>query len=111
MRATHFKIAALALAAGLATGTSAGADGGSAEAGRSYANAVCAECHSIEAGAKSSPNIAAPPFASFVTSQKLTAGAIDGWLTSSHRAMPDFAVPVEKRADLIAYIKSLALKP
>lgn len=83
---------------------------GSADTGRTFANAVCAECHAIEAGAKSSPNSKAPPFASLVSAAKLTAQDIEGWLVSSHKEMPDFAVPADKRADLIAYIKSLALK-
>lgn len=84
---------------------------GSAEAGHVFANAVCAECHSIEPGAKSSPNVKAPPFATLVKSEKLTPSAIEGWLRSSHASMPDFSVPAEKRADIIAYIESLALKP
>lgn len=84
---------------------------GSADAGRTFANAVCAECHSIERGAKSSPNIKAPPFSAMIKSVKLTPDQIEGWLTSSHTFMPDFSVPADKRADIIAYIESLALKP
>lgn len=97
----------------LASAASARAESatGNAETGRVFANATCAECHAIEAGAKSSPNVKAPPFATFVKSAKLTPSAIEGWLTSSHAAMPDLAVPADKRADLIAYIESLAVKP
>ncbi|HMN38849.1 MAG TPA: hypothetical protein PKD49_14210 [Hyphomicrobium sp.] len=83
---------------------------GSAGAGHTYANAVCAQCHAIEAGQKSSPEVKAPPFSTMVRNAKLTPHGIDGWLVSSHKDMPDFSVPAEKRADLIAYIKSLALK-
>lgn len=82
---------------------------GNADAGHSFANSVCAECHSIERGAKSSPNLKAPPFASMINSEKLTPSMINGWLVSSHTFMPDFSVPADKRADLIAYIESLAL--
>ncbi|MBL8883643.1 MAG: hypothetical protein JNL45_11390 [Hyphomicrobium sp.] len=84
---------------------------GSADAGHTYANAVCAPCHAIEAGQKSSPEVKAPPFSAMVTNVQLTSHDIEGWLTSSHKEMPDFSVPADKRADLIAYIKSLALKP
>jgi len=84
---------------------------GNADAGHTYANAVCAPCHAIEAGQKSSPEVKAPPFSAMVTNVKLTSQDIEGWLTSSHKEMPDFSVPAGKRADLIAYIKSLALKP
>lgn len=84
---------------------------GSADAGHTYANAVCAPCHAIEANQKSSPEAKAPPFSAMVRNVKLTSQDIEGWLTSSHKEMPDFSVPAGKRADLIAYIKSLALKP
>lgn len=111
----RFCFQGLLLAAMLAIAAPAQADDSagdvSAAAGRTFANAACAECHAIEAGAKSSPNIKAPPFATLVTHVKLTAKDIEGWLVSSHKDMPDFAVAADKRADLIVYIKSLALKP
>lgn len=109
-----------AMAVGCGLGGAAGAEPaqadpasetGQADVGRVYANAVCAPCHAIEAGAKASPNLKAPPFSTFVTSARLTSAAIEGWLTASHANMPDLAVPADKRADLIAYIRSLALKP
>lgn len=84
---------------------------GDAAAGKAYANAACANCHSIEPGAKSSPEINAPPFAVMIDKVKLTPAQIEGWLTSSHANMPDLSVPADKRADLIAYIESLMLKP
>lgn len=57
---------------------------GNADAGHTYANAVCAPCHAIEAGQKSSPEVKAPPFSAMVTNVKLTSQDIEGWLTSSH---------------------------
>jgi hypothetical protein len=42
---------------------------------------------------------------------QLTPAQIEGWLTSSHANMPDLQVPGDKRADLVAYIGSLMLKP
>lgn len=84
---------------------------GDAAAGKSYANAACANCHSIEPGAKTSPEINAPPFAVMIGKVKLTPAQIEGWLTSSHANMPDLSVPPDKRADLVAYIESLMLKP
>ena len=112
------KIAAAALAASAAAflaiflaHAEAAKETGRADAGRTIANALCVDCHAIEAGATSSSDTKAPPFAAFVTHEKLTSTAIAGWLTSSHPAMPDFALTAEQRADLIAYIKSLVLKP
>ncbi len=84
---------------------------GNAGLGQSYARANCAVCHGIEATAQSSPNIKAPPFAKLAKSAKLTATELEGWLLSSHPNMPAVNVPAERRADLIAYIKDLALKP
>ena len=78
--------------------------------GYAYAKAHCAECHSIEAGAKSSLVINATPFATIAKSTRLTIKGINGWLISSHKSMRNPAIPVENRADLVAYIKSLALK-
>lgn len=82
---------------------------GDASAGRSYANASCAGCHGIEPGAARSINPKAPPFPTIAKSHRLTLAQIEGWLVSSHKNMPAVIVPSEKRADLIAYIKSLAL--
>jgi mono/diheme cytochrome c family protein len=106
--------AALSVIAALAasvTPTLAEGEKGSADAGRVYANAACSNCHAIERGAKSSPEVNAPPFAVMINKVQLTPAQIEGWLTSSHANMPDLAVPPDKRADLVAYIESLVLKP
>lgn len=89
----------------------ADANGGNAEIGRNVADAVCSECHAIEPGGRISPDADAPPFARMMTSQHLTPSVLEGWLTSSHALMPDVVLPEQRRADLIAYIESLALKP
>jgi len=83
---------------------------GDAAAGKLYATAACANCHGIEPGAKSSPEVNAPPFAVMINKVQLTPAQIEGWLTSSHAAMPDLQVPADKRTDLVAYIESLMLK-
>lgn len=83
---------------------------GNVAAGHAYAEQHCAQCHAIEAGAKSSLVFAAPPFASLVKHKKLTTAAIQGWLRASHSTMRTTALPKETRDDLVAYIKSLALK-
>jgi cytochrome c2 len=101
----------LAMLAALSPSAWADESKGNAAAGKVYANAACANCHAIEPGAKSSPEIDAPPFAVMIDKVRLTPAQIEGWLTSSHANMPDLAVPADKRADLIAYIESLMLKP
>lgn len=110
-RSLNAALAALAALAACALPARAEQVKGDAAAGKVYANAACANCHGIEPGAKSSPEINAPPFAVMIDKVKLTPAQIEGWLTSSHANMPDLAVPADKRADLIAYIESLMLKP
>lgn len=117
---THFShhlrreiIVALATLAVLAVITSAAAavePQGNPARGFAYAKKYCADCHSIEAGATSSLVIDAVPFAKIAKSSRLTVKDINGWLISSHRSMRNPAIPPENRADLVAYIKSLALK-
>lgn len=110
---TSYKAALCVVMAALAAPASpAQAEGekGNAEAGRVYANAACSNCHAIEPGAKSSPEVNAPPFAVMINKVQMTPAQIEGWLTSSHASMPDLAVPPDKRADLIAYIEGLVLK-
>lgn len=115
MSTAKFNAAILAsvIVAGLGLGPAAAQEpsAGSAEAGQTYARNVCAECHSVEPGAKSSPEIKAPAFAVIAKGKLPTPAEIDGWLVSSHANMPDMAVPRERRADLIGYIRSLAVKP
>jgi mono/diheme cytochrome c family protein len=77
--------------------------------GRAVAEAKCANCHSIEPGAKSSPEFSAPPFAEMITQKQLTGDEIEGWLMSSHNKMPSLTIPPDGRANLVAYIKSLVL--
>lgn len=104
-------IAGLGLAIQPAPAVEATKSDGNAGLGQSYARAACAGCHGVEATATSSPNIKAPPFIKMAKSAKLTMSEIDGWLISSHPNMPAVRVAPERRADLIAYIQSLAVKP
>lgn len=107
-RSAKFIGAGLGITFALAA-VAAAEDDGDKNLGRAVAEAKCAECHAIEPGANSSPDAAAPPFSKFITSEKLSISEIEGWLTSSHKNMPAVTVPPEARANLVAYIKSLAL--
>lgn len=111
MQSLHKAVLILLAAAAAPLPASAETAKGDAAAGKVYANSACANCHSIEPGAKSSPDVNAPPFAVMINKVQLTPAQIEGWLTSSHANMPDLQVPADKRADLIAYIESLMLKP
>ena len=83
---------------------------GNAQAGLAYAEEVCSACHSVGAGAKTSPEIKAPPFQVIADSKLVTSREIEAWLMSSHPGMPDLMVPADKRADILAYLKSLGHK-
>ncbi len=83
---------------------------GNAQAGLAYAEEVCSGCHSVGAGAETSLNIKAPPFQVIASSKLVTSREIEAWLMSSHPDMPDLMVPADKRADILAYLKSLGHK-
>ncbi len=99
-------VASLA-AAGAVAAEPAKAD---AAAGKVFAQEKCASCHALETGAKVSSNVKAPPFALVATSKLVTSREIDIWLQTAHPDMPDLSVPANKRADVIAFIASLAAK-
>ena len=103
------KAVSIAIAITLSASAAIADNTGDKNLGRAFEEAKCAGCHAIEAGAKSSPEVLAPPFAQMITSNKLSVTEIEGWLVSSHKHMPAVTVPPEARADLVAYIKSLAL--
>ena len=117
---THFSIhfrrdiilvlATLAALAIIASAAAALEPEGDKNLGFAYAKKFCADCHSIEAGATSSLVIDAVPFTKIAKSPRLTVKDLNGWLTQSHQSMHGLDVPPESRANLIAYIKSLALK-
>lgn len=81
---------------------------GNAEAGKTYAEAKCAPCHALAKDAKVSPNVKAPPFSLVAQSKLVTSREIDIWLQTAHPDMPDLLVPASARADVIAFINSLA---
>ncbi len=89
---------------------SAADTGGNARAGLAFAEEVCSGCHSVGSGAKTSPEIKAPPFQVIADSKLVTTREIEAWLMSSHPGMPDLMVPADKRADILAYLKSLGHK-
>ena len=75
--------------------------------GRKLAQDVCAECHSIDPGIKSSPNLLAPPFQDIADTPGMNGLALSVWSITPHKIMPNFAFSHEQRADIIAYILSL----
>ena len=83
-------------------------EAGDPQKGLAFAKMVCADCHAVQAKEEISPNIKAPSFAMIAKSGLVTKREIAAWIQSSHPDMPDFKLTPEQRADVTAYIESLA---
>ncbi len=81
----------------------------SVDAGYRLAQAVCSECHAIEADDRISPNMDAPPFVEVANKPGITVIALSVWFRSPHPTMPNFVFSAKETSDLSAYI--LSLKP
>ena len=79
--------------------------------GLTYARAVCAECHGVEAMDEGSPNAVAPTFKAVANTPGMTKTALIVWMQSNHRSMPNFIVPVGDRDAVIDYILGLKDNP
>jgi mono/diheme cytochrome c family protein len=80
-----------------------------ARRGLAFATQTCAECHGVRAGERSR-NPAAPAFEVVAGVPGMTALALQAALQTSHREMPNLILQANERADVIAYILSLAPK-
>ena len=77
------------------------------EAGYKLAQAVCAECHGIEAEDRISPHMDAPSFYDIANKPGMTAIALSVWFRTPHTTMPNFVIRKDETSDLAAYILSL----
>jgi cytochrome c len=75
--------------------------------GLAAARDLCASCHAIQRGARTSPNSKAPTFDTIAAVPGMTALALGVALRTSHNEMPNIILDREQREDLIAYILSL----
>jgi cytochrome c2 len=80
---------------------------GDAKSGLNYAEAVCAECHAVKKGERTSPRQAAPAFEQVANARGMTQMALRVWFQSPHPSMPNLVVRDRNAADVIAYIMSL----
>jgi mono/diheme cytochrome c family protein len=74
--------------------------------GRLLARQVCAECHAVERNQLRSRNARAPSFTSIASTPGMTATALNVFLHTSHRAMPNLILSDEETRGIIAYILS-----
>ncbi len=75
--------------------------------GLAYARQVCASCHGIESGQRSS-NPSAPSFETLAAIPGMSSTALYALLQTSHKTMPNIIIDADDHRNLIAYI--LALK-
>ncbi len=80
---------------------------GDPQHGRTYAEAVCAECHDVRGGHFDSPNPDAPPFQEIADTPDMTEMALYAFFRTPHASMPNLVVPSETIADLTAYLLGL----
>jgi mono/diheme cytochrome c family protein len=80
---------------------------GSPQRGLAYAEANCASCHAVAAGAAVSPLPEAPAFQTVANTPGMTGLALRVWLQSGHETMPHLMVEPEHADDVWAYIDSL----
>ena len=84
-----------------------GADLGDVQQGRALANQVCSECHAVGPADSRSPNVLAPRFEAVAATPGMTAMALNAFLHTSHRAMPNLLLTADQTSGIIAYILSL----
>jgi mono/diheme cytochrome c family protein len=80
---------------------------GNLQQGRALANQVCAECHAVGIGDARSPDALAPRFEAVAATPGMTAAALNAFLHTSHRAMPNLVLTADQTNGVISYILSL----
>jgi mono/diheme cytochrome c family protein len=97
----------IAIAAMLLVPAGAAAQDADIEAGRAYAEQVCAACHAVLPNEEMSPLPQAPTFQSVADTPGMTELALSVWLQSSHPTMPNIVLEQDDLRNVVAYIRSL----
>ena len=79
--------------------------------GKAYAIATCAACHGVLSTDLSSPRPNTITFKQVANSPGMTGTAINVFLLTPHRSMPNLIIEPRDRTDVIAYIVSLQDAP
>jgi mono/diheme cytochrome c family protein len=80
---------------------------GDPQKGRALARQVCAECHAVGTRDVRSPNSRSPSFVAIASTPGMTATALNVFLHTSHRSMPNLILTTDQTNGVIAYILSL----
>jgi mono/diheme cytochrome c family protein len=82
-------------------------EAGNIASGLNYAEAVCAECHAVKKGQRTSPHERATAFETVANARGMSPMALRVWFQSPHPSMPNLVLKEKTADDLIAYIMSL----
>ena len=74
--------------------------------GRILARQICGECHAVRAREPGSPSAQAPSFAAIAATRGMTARALNAFLNTSHRTMPNIMLTADQTQEIVAYILS-----
>lgn len=105
MNATRLTTVALLTGFGLTVAVAQGI--GDPQQGRAVAEAICATCHAIDAGAASSPMPAAPTFETIARTPGMSGIALNVALHTSHTKMPNLVLSAAEKRNIIAYVLGL----
>ena len=86
-------------------------EGGNVRDGLRFAQSVCAECHAVRDGERTSPNTKAPTFTNVANTPGMNAMALEVWFQTPHPTMPNLKFTNEESDNVIAYILSLRKRP
>ena len=75
--------------------------------GHLLARQVCGECHAVGKRDFGSPNSRAPSFATIAATPGITTMALNVFLNTSHRTMPNIILTPDQTKEIVAYILSL----
>jgi mono/diheme cytochrome c family protein len=89
----------------LAGSTAAAQELGDARKGLDFAKRACAECHGVAPGQV--VPAAAPTFRAIANTPGMTALALNVFLSTPHRNMPNLVIAGSDRDNVVAYILSL----
>jgi len=81
---------------------------GNPKAGRDFALRNCTGCHVVSARQLTPPGVAnAPSFQAVANMRSTTEMSLHAFFSTPHPKMPNFILPPNEEADVIAYILSL----
>ena len=97
----------LVLSAGTFASSAWAEESGSTKDGQRFAQSVCAQCHGVRDGERTSPNTKAPTFTNVANTPGMNAMALEVWFQTPHPTMPNLKFSNEESDNVIAYILSL----